>query len=152
LADICGWLHVHALWACDHHPAIGEFTDELADIARRVHRVIDGNDRWARTRVACWALTGEPPDRTPCGAPLWIDRLDPAYPLLVCRTCQATWTPEGLGDLRTIPLAIHDASALTGISENALRLAIRRGRIEATHIDRRLRIRLTDIWQWRISA
>jgi excisionase family DNA binding protein len=83
---------------------------------------------------------------------LWIDRLDPAYPLLTCRTCQVTWTPEGLGDLRTIPLAIHDASALTGLSERLLRHAIHRGRIPAHHDGHRIRIVLADIWRWRISA
>lgn len=170
LADVCGWLHVHAPWAVEQHPAVDEFADELSECARSVHRALDGNDRWARTRLACWATVEAPhsdeprvsgtsrPDRTPsdsqraCGAPLWIDRLDPASPLLVCRTCQATWTPEGLGDLRDRPISLHDAASLTGITVNALRIAVQRGRVPAVRLERRVCIRLADVWRWRISA
>lgn len=174
LADVCGWLHTHAPWAVESHPAVDDFATELADCARAVHRAIDGTDRWARTRLACWNAApwdengthGDEhrpsgthrPDRTPsdpqaaCGAPLWIDRLDPASPLLVCRTCQATWTPEGLGDLRETPIAVHDAAALTGLSERILRHAIHRGRIPAVRVEHRVRIRLADVWRWRLSA
>lgn len=152
LAHICAWLWTHAAWAVDHHPAVNDFADELAHHATTVHRAVTDTDRWARTRLACWALTGEPPDRTPCGNTLWIDRLDPASPLLVCRTCQATWTPEGLGDLRDRPIAIHDASALTGLSEKLLRHAVHRGRIPAHRDGNRIRVVLADVWRWRISA
>ena len=58
----------------------------------------------------------------------------------------------GLGDLRDQPIAIHDAAALTGLSEKILRNAVHRGRVPATHVGRKVRIRLADVWRWRLTA
>mgnify|MGYP000685766770 CR=1 FL=1 len=164
LEDVCRWLAVHTSWAVANHPAIDEFQSELDDVARDVRRAIADNDRWARTRINCWApAPGASHDSgttrvdrivpaATCSAPLWIDRLDPAYPLLVCKGCGSQWTPEGIGDLRTMPIALHDAAALTGLTVKALRHAVDRALIPNQPEGRRVRIRLADVWRWRLSA
>lgn len=80
---LCGWLANRIDWACDHHPAVDEFTMDIIDITRSL--------RPFQPRT-----TGEPAgtcpvitrDNTPCNARLYVD----AYvDVIACNRCGTSW-------------------------------------------------------------
>ena len=77
------WLTHRLGWACDEHPAVKEFADEIRDLEKTLRR-ITGVDRDDTQRIGwCRGSHGQP-----CGAEL---RVTPWQDVAECPRCSARW-------------------------------------------------------------
>lgn len=79
---VCGWLSARLDWACNDHPAVDEFAQDVKDIAAvlRSHR---GRDRGERVGN-CPRQVGE----QRCNTPLYVD---PYVDEIQCTRCRQKW-------------------------------------------------------------
>lgn len=82
ITGLVSWLGNRLSWACDQHPAVDEFAENLRDVARQL-RAFGGRDR------------GQPVGRCPrrfgddlCGTALYVD---PYVNEIECPRCRMKW-------------------------------------------------------------
>ena len=89
MSSQCGWLSVRLDWACEHHPAIDDFADELR---RRVYHVLRGVLGLTEERQGSYVGRCPMPCQGGglCETSLWVD----PYTTRICcgaRGCSGEW-------------------------------------------------------------
>ena len=82
---LCRWLADRTEWACDHHPAVDEYADEICALARTVASVGRIDHTKGEKIGRCPAVLR---DETRCAAPL---RVDPYVDQIQCGRCGSRW-------------------------------------------------------------
>lgn len=83
--ELCGWLSARLPWACDHHPAIDEFAQDVRDITGQL-RMFAGRERGERVGN-CPRAYGT--DR--CNTALYVD---PYVHEIECSRCHMKWKQQ----------------------------------------------------------
>jgi hypothetical protein len=134
LATACGFLWRHSAWVLQQ-PWADELDNETRILAKALHRAVEPDGRWAKTRIPCPRLMPPVEDDgapIPCPGTLWVDALDPGDPALVCRRCDDRWESEAwqlLGDRVAAPVRIADVAAILMLDHWTIRKWIERGQV-----------------------
>lgn len=86
MTSLCAWLTHRLDWACQHHPAIDDFADELR---RRVLRALGGACGLSESRAGEFVgWCPNPRGEGLCATPLWVD---PYVTQVRCARCARSW-------------------------------------------------------------
>jgi hypothetical protein len=83
--ELCGWLGVRLGWACDNHPAIDEFAQDVREVTGQL-RAYGGKQLGERVGKCPRTIHGNP-----CDTQLYVD---PYVHKIECQRCHMTWSQE----------------------------------------------------------